>query len=145
MTYADTLQRCDTTAFITALALVAEAKRRERRRITILEVQLLVCRHFGLRPGDMVSPCRQRAVARPRQVAMFLCHEIARRSLPQIGRAFGGRDHTTVIHACRQVERLRAEDPAFDAAVRDLAARLSGKEAVDKSKTACDDTTSAGA
>ena len=57
---------------------------------------------------------RDRAVARPRQVAMYLCKQLTSRSLPEIGRKFGGRDHTTVIHAVRKVEELRASDASFD-------------------------------
>jgi hypothetical protein len=86
----------------------------------ITSIQLAVCRKFGLKPRDMQTARRDRIIARPRQVAMYLCRELTRKSLPQIGRAFGNRDHTTVMHACRQVEKLRAEDPVFDGCVRDV-------------------------
>ena len=72
----------------------------------------------------MVSARRARAVARPRQIAMYLAKRLTPRSLPEIGRRFGGRDHTTVIHAVKQIERLRGEDADLDADVRTLIRQL---------------------
>jgi chromosomal replication initiator protein len=63
-----------------------------------------------VRVNDMLSKRRSRSIARPRQVAMALAKELTNHSLPEIGDAFGGRDHTTVLHACRKVAELRAED-----------------------------------
>ena len=80
------------------------------RRITIDEIQKRVAEHYNIRLSDMHSARRARAVARPRQVAMFLCKQLTPRSLPEIGRKFGGRDHTTVMHAVRKIEELRATD-----------------------------------
>ncbi len=80
------------------------------RRITIDEIQKRVAEHYNIRLADMHSARRARAVARPRQVAMFLCKQLTPRSLPEIGRKFGGRDHTTVMHAVRKIEELRATD-----------------------------------
>lgn len=80
------------------------------RRITIDEIQKRVAEHYNIRLSDMHSARRARAVARPRQVAMFLCKQLTPRSLPEIGRKFGGRDHTTVMHAVRKIEELRAID-----------------------------------
>ena len=80
------------------------------RRITIDEIQKRVAEHYNIRLSDMHSARRARAVARPRQVAMFLCKQLTPRSLPEIGRKFGGRDHTTVMHAVRKIEELRAAD-----------------------------------
>ena len=62
----------------------------------------------------MLSARRSRAVARPRQIAMYLSKQLTTRSLPEIGRKFGGRDHTTVIHAVRKVESLRESDPSIE-------------------------------
>jgi chromosomal replication initiator protein len=81
------------------------------RRITIEEIQKRVAEHYSIRLADMHSARRARAVARPRQVAMYLCKQLTPRSLPEIGRKFGGRDHTTVMHAVRKIEELRAIDP----------------------------------
>lgn len=83
------------------------------RRVTIEEIQKKVAEHFAIRLADMHSPRRARAVARPRQVAMYLAKQLTSRSLPEIGRKFGGRDHTTVMHAVRKIEELRGSDIAF--------------------------------
>jgi chromosomal replication initiator protein len=83
------------------------------RRITIDEIQKRVAEHYNIRLSDMHSARRARAVARPRQVAMFLCKQLTPRSLPEIGRKFGGRDHTTVMHAVRKIEELRSTDKAL--------------------------------
>jgi chromosomal replication initiator protein len=72
-----------------------------------------VAEHFKIRVSDMSSARRSRVVARPRQVAMYLSKQLTSRSLPEIGRAFGGRDHTTVMHAVRKVEELVKLDTAF--------------------------------
>ena len=83
------------------------------RRVTIEEIQKRVSEHFNVRVTDMHSARRARAVARPRQVAMYLSKQLTSRSLPEIGRKFGGRDHTTVMHAVRKVEELKSTDPSF--------------------------------
>jgi chromosomal replication initiator protein len=83
------------------------------RRVTIEEIQKRVSEHFNVRVTDMHSARRARAVARPRQVAMYLAKQLTARSLPEIGRKFGGRDHTTVMHAVRRIEELKATDPSF--------------------------------
>ena len=80
------------------------------RRVTIEEIQKRVAEHFNIKIADMHSARRARAVARPRQVAMYLAKQLTSRSLPEIGRKFGGRDHTTVMHAVRKIEELRATD-----------------------------------
>ena len=80
------------------------------RRITIAEIQRKVAEHYNLRMADMHSARRARNVARPRQVAMYLAKQLTARSLPEIGRKFGGRDHTTVMHAVRKIEELIEED-----------------------------------
>ena len=83
------------------------------RRITIEEIQRRVSEHYKIRLTDMASPRRARAVARPRQVAMYLAKQLTSRSLPEIGRRFGNRDHTTVMHAVSRVGELMARDAAF--------------------------------
>ncbi|HCC24496.1 MAG TPA: chromosomal replication initiator protein DnaA, partial [Holosporales bacterium] len=80
------------------------------RRVTIDEIQKKVAEYYSIRVSDMHSPRRARAVARPRQVAMYLTKILTTRSLPEIGRKFGGRDHTTVLHAVKKVEELMAEE-----------------------------------
>jgi len=93
------------------------------RRVTIEEIQKRVAEHFNIRLTDMYSARRARAVARPRQVAMYLSKQLTARSLPEIGRKFGGRDHTTVMHAVKKVEELRQTDAGFAEDV-DLLRRL---------------------
>jgi len=83
------------------------------RRITIEEIQKKVAEHFNIRVADMHSARRARQVARPRQVAMYLSKQLTARSLPEIGRKFGGRDHTTVMHAVKKIEELSAGDSSF--------------------------------
>ena len=83
------------------------------RKVSIEEIQKRCAEHFNIRVSDMHSARRSRTVARPRQIAMALSKQLTQRSLPEIGRKFGGRDHTTVIHAVRKVEELCAQDPSF--------------------------------
>ena len=88
--------------------------------ITIASIQSRVAAHYGLTDADMRSQCRKRVVARPRQVAMYLARRMTDKSLPFIGRRFGGRDHTTVIHAIRAVEAIAETDTTFAADVTRL-------------------------
>ncbi len=83
------------------------------RRITVEEIQRQVASHYQVRMGDMHSARRSRAVARPRQIAMYLSKQLTQHSLPDIGRRFGGRDHTTVLHAVKKVDELCAVDAGF--------------------------------
>jgi chromosomal replication initiator protein len=106
--------------------VLADMFRASRRRITIDEIQKRVSDHFKIRNAEMVSARRAREVARPRQIAMYLAKQLTPRSLPEIGRRFGGRDHTTVIHAVRQIEKLRASDVEIDNDVRTLMRVLEG-------------------
>ena len=87
--------------------------RANNRRVTIEEIQKQVAEHFNIRISDMHSARRARSVARPRQVAMYLAKQLTSRSLPEIGRKFGGRDHTTVMHAVKKVDELRDHDTVF--------------------------------
>ncbi len=83
------------------------------KRITIDEIQKRVAQHYNIRLADMHSPRRARNIARPRQVAMYLSKVLTSRSLPEIGRKFGGRDHTTVIHAVKRIEALQQTDSSL--------------------------------
>ncbi|AGH79943.1 chromosomal replication initiator protein DnaA [Psychromonas sp. CNPT3] len=80
------------------------------RQTTIENIQKIVAEHYRIKTSDMSSKRRTRTVARPRQIAMALAKELTQHSLPEIGEAFGGRDHTTVLHACRKVAELRREN-----------------------------------
>ncbi len=96
-----------------AQELLQDLLRANSRRVSIDDIQKKVAEHFKIRLSEMSSPRRARAVARPRQIAMYLSKQLTQCSLPEIGRKFGGRDHTTVMHAVRKVEELRASDPTF--------------------------------
>jgi len=106
--------------------VLANVLRANQRRITIDEIQGQVAEHYRIRKAEMTSARRAREVARPRQVAMYLSKQLTPKSLPDIGRRFGGRDHTTVIHAVRQIEKLRASDAELDADIRLLTRQLEG-------------------
>ena len=93
--------------------LLKDLLRANDRRVTIEEIQRRVAEHFNIKLADMQSPRRARQVARPRQIAMYLAKQLTTRSLPEIGRKFGGRDHTTVMHAVKKVEELSAGDMSF--------------------------------
>ncbi|ABI61059.1 chromosomal replication initiator protein DnaA [Granulibacter bethesdensis] len=97
----------------TAQEVLHDILKAHDRRITIEEIQRRVAEHWNIRLTDMSSARRARAVARPRQVAMFLAKQLTSRSLPEIGRKFGNRDHTTVMHAISRVTELMERDAAF--------------------------------
>ena len=97
----------------TAQELLRDLLRANERRVTIDEIQRRVAEHFNIKMAEMTSSRRARIVARPRQVAMYLAKQLTSRSLPEIGRKFGGRDHTTVMHAVRKIEELSASDRAL--------------------------------
>ena len=100
--------------------------RSNERRVTIEEIQRAVVEHYQLKMSDMTSTRRARAVARPRQVAMYLAKQLTPRSLPEIGKKFGGRDHTTVMHAVKQIEKLSEVDRSLADDVAALRRKLSG-------------------
>lgn len=94
------------------------------RRITVDEIQKLVAEHYNLKQADLLSERRTRSVARPRQVAMWLCKQNTTRSYPDIGRRFGGRDHTTVLHAVKKIEELLHADEQIARDVEALTRKL---------------------
>jgi len=94
------------------------------QRLTVDRIQRAVCDEFRVTLTDMVSKRRARAIARPRQVAMYLSKKLTKRSLPDIGRRFGGRDHTTVMHAVKRIDSLRAEDAGFNAQIEAVESAL---------------------
>ncbi len=94
------------------------------RKITIDEIQRRVADYYAIKLNDLLSARRAREVARPRQVAMYLAKKLTPRSLPEIGRRFGGRDHTTVLHAVKRIDELRIEDSELDSDIATLARLL---------------------
>ncbi|MCR9085279.1 MAG: chromosomal replication initiator protein DnaA [Rhodobacteraceae bacterium] len=89
---------------------LSDVLRASERKITIEEIQRQVSEHYHIRLSELIGPTRVRTIARPRQVAMYLCKKMTTRSLPEIGRRFGGRDHTTIMHGVRKIESLRQQD-----------------------------------
>ena len=96
------------------------------KRVTVDDIQKATADHFGLKQVDLISERRTRSVARPRQAAMWLAKKLTTRSLPDIGRRFGGRDHTTVLHAVRRIEALRQGDPQLARDLEALTRKLRG-------------------
>ncbi len=90
--------------------VLGDLLRASERKLTIDEIMKVTCEHYSLRMSDMTSARRARTVARPRQMAMYLAKKLTPRSYPEIGRRFGGRDHTTVLYAVRKIEELMAAD-----------------------------------
>ena len=89
---------------------LADILRASDRKVSIEEIQRKVAEHYNIRLSDMIGPKRVRTLARPRQIARYLAKQMTSRSLPEIGRRFGGRDHTTIMHGVRKIEELRAQD-----------------------------------
>lgn len=96
------------------------------RPISVLDVQREVCRHSGLSREDLLSHRRTKDVVGPRQLCMYLCKTLTMRSLPEIGRRFDDRDHTTVLHAVRKVNRMRHDDIELQASIDMITQRLGG-------------------
>src|SRR5438132_12287624 len=92
--------------------VLANVLRANQRRISIDEIQTQVAEHYRIRKAEMTSARRARDVARPRQVAMYLSNQLTPKSLPDIGRRFGGPDLTRLVHALRHLQKLHPRDPA---------------------------------
>jgi chromosomal replication initiator protein len=90
---------------------LTDVLRQSERQTSVDEIQRKVSDHYNIRLSDLVGPKRVRTFARPRQVAMYLCKHLTQRSLPEIGRKFGGRDHTTIMHGIKRIESLIDTDP----------------------------------
>jgi len=104
--------------------VLADVLRAHEKKITIDEIQRKVADYYTVKLADMMSARRAREVARPRQVAMYLAKKLTPRSLPEIGRRFGGRDHTTVMHAVKRIDELRASDRELDGDIAHLSRLL---------------------
>jgi chromosomal replication initiator protein len=109
--------------------LYGHAPRRRGAPPTVERIQELVAEAFGLSCDELLSASRAARITWPRQVAMYLAREHTHETLPAIGRSFGGRDHTTVLHACRRAAHRLGTDPDAYATVQELSRRLSGPEA----------------
>ncbi len=100
---------CEITLDMTQECL-SDILRATDRKVTMDEIIKKTCEHYHLRQTDLMSPSRARNISRPRQMAMYLCKKLTTRSLPEIGRKFGGRDHTTILHGVRKIEELISID-----------------------------------
>ena len=89
---------------------LSDMLRSYERKLSVEEIKRKVADHYNIRLSDLVGPKRTRCFARPRQMAMYLCKTLTSRSLPEIGRSFGGRDHTTVMHGVKKIDELRQKD-----------------------------------
>ena len=93
---------------------LSDILRQSERKVTIDEIIRKVAAHYNIKINDILSARRARAVARPRQMAMYLAKNLTTKSLPEIGRKFGGRDHTTVIHAVKKIGELKSIDSGIE-------------------------------
>lgn len=105
---------------------LADILRASDRKLTIEEIQREVAEHYNIRLSDMIGPKRLRTIARPRQIAMYLAKQLTPRSLPEIGRRFGGRDHTTIMHGVRKIEELMTMDSQLSDDIQLLRRLLQG-------------------
>ena len=96
-------------------------------RLTVSQVQKVVCDYYQITLEQMKGKKKDRYISRPRQVAMYFCYELAGASYPQIGRDFGGRDHTTALHGHERIKEARKTDPELDQALQNIEHRLLGK------------------
>ena len=116
------LRRVIATSQFTGMAITLDSAKEalkdlialQNRMVTIENIQKTVAQFFKVKVDELLSPGRSRSIARPRQIAMSLAKELTNHSLPEIGKSFGGRDHTTVLHACRKVAELREEDSRIE-------------------------------
>jgi len=106
--------------------LLRDILRANDRRVSVDDIQRKVAEHYNIRLSDMHSPRRARTVARPRQVAMYLAKALTEHSLPEIGRKFGGRDHTTIMHGVRRIEELVASDQSLQQDLDAIKRAISG-------------------
>lgn len=105
---------------------LSQADERARRTPSILDIKHTICRRYGVTIGEIDSPQHDAKLVRPRHIAMYLAHRLTLKSLPAIGRGFGGRDHTTIISAKKKIAKMRAEDPAFAEELAELERALAG-------------------
>ena len=110
------------------LALVKDALKDlfviSAKMVSIENIQKTVAEYYNIKLSDLLSKRRSRSITRPRQLAMALTKELTRHSLPEIGEAFNGRDHTTVLHACKKIAELRKESPSHEEDYRNLTRAL---------------------
>lgn len=117
------IDNCDIDLKLTA-RVVARAVNLERRELTAENISATVAQHYGLKARELASKSRKQNIVQARQIAMYLCHKYTEMSYSQIGRQFGGRDHSTVLHSCNQVARRMSIDKSYRHEVEELEAAL---------------------
>lgn len=118
------IQQSDITTSLAADALKSMVKVDKKENLSIPTIQQKVCKHFGITLAEMKGKKRTKHIVIPRQVAMYLSREYTTSSLPKIGKEFGGKDHTTVIHAHEKIQKLMKEDPELKQDIADLEKQL---------------------
>ena len=121
--YASLIKKPVTTDVV-AEALKDVFPNNHKKEVTLEVIQEIVATYFKIRIEDLHSKKRTRSIAFPRQIAMYLCRELTDESLPQIGSDFGGRDHTTVMHACDKISTDRQNDTKVDSMLKELIASI---------------------
>ncbi|MEK7797616.1 MAG: chromosomal replication initiator protein DnaA [Nitrospirota bacterium] len=109
-----------------AQSVLKELINERKRVITLDAVQEVVAEKFHIKISEMKSKRRTRVLVYPRQIAMFLCREITQQSYPEIARHFGGKDHTTIMHACKQIEKAKQSDPGLVGTLEELKRQITG-------------------
>lgn len=112
--------------FMWFFELIQTVQPKPPAKISIESIQRAVCNYFNVSRTDLLSQRRDRNIVRPRQIGYYLSKKLTLRSLPEIGRRFGGRDHTSALSGIRKIEQLRASDIVLDANVRAIAASVGG-------------------
>jgi chromosomal replication initiator protein len=101
-------------------------EKEEKKYITIDEIQQEICRFYKIRIDDLLGKKKNKSIALPRQIAMYLCREMTSNTYPHIGKAFGGRDHTTVMHACDKVTKMMEKEKQFQTMIEKLTHNIRG-------------------
>ena len=96
----------------------------QARQVSVENIQKTTAEYYNIKMSDILSKRRSRSIARPRQMAMFLAKELTNYSLPEIGEAFGGRDHTTVIHSVKTIDKLRKSDEELNGSIDSLKSKI---------------------
>ena len=114
----------DRGVIATLVSASQSLRSKEPQRVKIDDILRIVAKHYGVQRGDLLSSRRNQSIVRPRQIGMYLAKTLTSRSLPEIGRRFGGRDHTTVLHAIRKIESLKQNDGVLKEELESLSRML---------------------
>jgi chromosomal replication initiator protein len=121
------LHRCPITLELTQKILSHLKKPKEKHNVRVEDIIEAVAHYFDIRPQDIIGSRRQRKIAVPRHIAQYLVRELTNLSLPKIGSVFGGKDHTSIIHACRKIDTLQKQDPNLQNSINHLIRQIQGE------------------